>query len=618
MKRYALLVVGLILVAQASHSQTFENVAEEAGIDFVPEAYAYMGGGCAWFDYDHDGWEDLYVTGCLLPDRLYKNNGDGTFSDVSLVAGLDVTGDRNTTAVISGDIDNDTDSDLLVTTWKFNDSPDFAPNFLLQNNGDGTFTDITATSGITSAALTMAAGFLDVNLDGYLDIYLGNYIEVVDFITEDGEVVGFNHTCFEDELYINNGDNTFTESAEAYGVNNPGCTLAVATTDYDRDGDPDLMVANDFGEFLTPNKLYRNDYPLPQFTDVSLLTGADLHMYGMGIAGGDYDEDGDHDYYVTNLGLNKFLQQESGTFTEIATDCGISNPGQNGLHNTSWGAVFFDYDNDTWLDLAVSDGHMPSADMVANNVWDPNALFRNNGDGTFENVAQAAGIADTNIARGMAVCDFDHNGFEDIAVVNIENDIFIGEENFLLYRNAGNEYHFLDILLTGVSSNTDAYGSLVTLYADGREFIREHTASTASHASQHGPRIHFGLGDIVNVDSVVVSWPGGWSEALEDPQIDQTHHVVQGFSIGVPEHNGLKISAYPIPAHNYVWVNGWQQRGRATWQLTSITGACVEQKAVAVGPEPFLVQFSQSPPPGYYNLLIHSDFYVAQIPLIIH
>jgi hypothetical protein len=619
MTRLFLLTLVPMLFVLAIGAQTFENVAAAAGIDHVPSTSGYMGGGCAWFDFNNDGWDDLYLTGCLGTDRLYLNNGDGTFSESGEAAGLGITADRNTLGVVSGDIDNDGDRDILVTTWKYDGTGMFAPNFLLRNNGDGTVSDITEAAGITSAAFTMAAGFLDVKLDGLLDIYLGNYIEEADFLSEDGLIVGFNHTCFEDELYINNGDNTFTESAAAYGVNNAGCTLAVAATDYDLDGDSDLMVANDFGPFLTPNKLYRNEYPLPYFSDVGAATGADLSLYGMGIGTGDYDEDGDLDYYITNLGPNAFLQQGGGVFADVASGNGTANPGSNGLLNTGWGTVFFDYDNNTWLDLAVSDGRMPSADFLANEVWDDNPFYVNNTDGSFSDLAAVLGVADTNISRGLAISDYNKDGFEDMALVNIENNLFIGNEAFVLYKNSANGNNHISFTLEGTSANRDGYGSVLTLYAGGRSFIREHSGTNASHVAQHSAVIHFGLGSIVVADSLVVRWPGGTSQTVIAPEINMTHHIVQEAETGV---GGAAIPgpvmAFPVPATDHVFVAGLNYSGLLSWKLQSVTGGCVEQKTETVQGAGFLVHFSKPVAPGFYHLIINAEAHAIQIPLIIH
>ena len=340
----------------------FADIAEDAGIDFMPIISDYLGGGCAWFDYNNDGWDDLYVTGGTGMDRLYRNDGQGGFLDVSDGSGLELTSTKNTMGVSTGDVDNDGDEDIFVTTWRSTTGPNLTNCMLLINQGSGLFFDVAEDVGITQEGFCITGAVFDANGDGWLDLYASNYVSAPNFILEDGVIVGFDHTCFEDWIYINNQDGTFTESSEVLGVFNDGCTLALAASDYDRDGDSDLLIGNDFGSWVEPNKAFENN-GTSAWSDVSVAIKWDHEIYGMGVATGDFDEDLDLDYYITNLGGNILLKQEAGHFEEVAQELGVSN-GQNGdFLATGWGSLFFDCNNDSYLDLFVCNGHIPTIEF---------------------------------------------------------------------------------------------------------------------------------------------------------------------------------------------------------------------------------------------------------------
>jgi hypothetical protein len=591
------------------HAQTFDEISAQAGIDQLPLASGFMGGGVVIADFNGDNWDDLYITGCNRADKLYLNNGDLTFTDVSDVAGITLTENYNTIGAVSGDIDNDGDQDLFVYTWKFVDNGEYAPNLLFVNNGNAVFTEVAAASGLTAAVFSMSATMLDVNLDGFLDLYVGNYVETSGFILEDGEVVGFDHTCFDDILYINNQNGTFTDVTGAYGIANDGCTLAVAATDYDSDGDTDLMLANDFGEFIVPNKLYRNEYPLAVFTDVGPETNADQARYSMGLAIGDYDEDLDLDYYITNMGYNPLLRQDDNLFEEVAADYGIQNDETDGLLHTSWGTAFFDADNDSYLDLFVANGHMPTIDMLSNEPFDPNKLYRQNGLGNFEDVSALAGLADTNISRGMALGDFDRDGLADLAVVNIQNDVFQGtEEHFLLYHNISASQNWIAFELSGTQASVDAIGAQIYVYAGGRVFLRELSGGGDTHCSQHSKNILVGLGEISEVDSVQIRWPGNHYQSLVQPMINQYHTVTEPLIIGLIEQSNAYISIrYDVVAGS-LWVDlPNESTSEAVIYLTEMSGKIILERYLPRGCErPFEVPLP-TVPTGIYVVKVRTD-----------
>ncbi|MEM7104336.1 MAG: FG-GAP-like repeat-containing protein [Bacteroidota bacterium] len=574
----------LFLQCNDFFAQGFVDANLEANLFFLVDHQGFMGGGGAFFDYDNDGELDLYVVGGEDRDRLYKNDGDGTFSEMSLAAGLDSTAAYYTHGVIAGDIDNDGDRDLFLTTWDMNNIQAFAHNLLYENNGDGTFTDISQSAGIhLDSTWSTTATFLDFNLDGYLDIYVTNYVEDTEFLRDSitNEINGFDHACFANYFYINNGNNTFTEMAAAYGIDDPGCGLAVAATDYDSDGDTDIMVANDFGEWVVPDRLYRNDYPMDGFTDVSVSSSADVGIYGMGVAVGDYNEDTHLDYYITNLGSNALLQnQGDGTFVEFAAAADVQNTEYDDLLVTSWGAAFFDYDNNTTLDLAVCNGYVPAAEFIGTTNQDPNKLYHNNGDGTFSDFSAMLNLADEAVGRGLAIGDYDKDGDVDMLIINL-NAFVVDNPLVTLYKNeaAGNN-NWCKVYLEGTTANRDAFGAQVWLHAAGRTFIRE-IGGGSSHGSQNESVAHFGLGNISQIDSIIVQWPGGDREAICSPMVNESIHLVQGN--GLPlcmltsmvnlEALGFSVTVMPNPITNESVVKlNIPRNGEITLELNDILG----------------------------------------------
>jgi len=526
----SIIIAILFLGTLPSWAQSgFTEISKSVGIEHsYVTGKLLMGGGAAFFDFDNDGDLDIYMTGGPGRDVLYRNDGNDSFTEIGEQAGFLDTGSGWTMGVVTGDIDNDGYRDVFVTGGRI-------PNLLFKNNRDGTFTNISESAGIVDTSFSISASFGDFNLDGYLDIYVVNHVNkpriTIDEAT--GQPNGFAHECFPDFFYLNNGDNTFTEMSAQLGLDGgEGCGLAVVVTDFDNDGDMDIYIANDFGEWVHPNVLYRNDDPANlTFSDVSEQSGLDAAIYGMGVAVGDYDRDGDLDYYTTNLGRNVLYNNlGNGFFMDVTDFAGVANGKINNLFATSWGTAFFDYDNDGLLDLFVTNGFIDAIDIIKTTPYDPNQLYKNNGDGTFTDVSSAAGVADGNIGRGFACADFDDDGDIDLLVMVIEEDS--SDAHILLYRNdlpnGGN--HYLKIEVQGTVNNRDGYGTHIRIVVGGESWISEIDGGS-SHLSHNSSIAHFGLGRNTIVDSLFVIWPGGATQVFTDIPVDRKIGITEGSSL---------------------------------------------------------------------------------------
>jgi len=475
--------------------------------------------GVCFLDYDRDGWQDIYfVQSGPLPgtprpagtphSRLFRNKGNGTFVDVTDKAGVtDASGYGNGCTV--GDYDNDGDEDLYVTN--------FGPSILYRNNGDGTFTDVTQEAGVKNGLYATSAAWADYDNDGRLDLFVANY---VDFTMDDEKFCGNVRTLrrsychpdayggLPDVLYHNEGNGKFKEVARASGIWDPdGKGLGVVWFDYDADGDEDLYVTND----ATINTLYRNDGN-GRFTDITLQAGVCCSedgkpQSGMGTDAGDLDGDGWQDLFVTNLSneTNEFYRNLGGKGL-FSIDTYPAGLGEVSLLMTGWGTDLFDYDNDGDLDIVVTNGH-PMDDIALDSDIITYAqrpfLFENDGRGRFTDVGREHGpyFSTPGVGRGLATADYDNDGDLDFVVAASNN-------HATLLRNDGGAAggRFITLRLEGTRCNRDAIGARVTVRAAGRTQVRE-VRSASSYLSQNDMRLHIGLGAATQVDSIEIRWP---------------------------------------------------------------------------------------------------------------
>ena len=546
-----------VLNADRGIPVTYVDVAKEAGLT-VPNVWGGVehkkyivetkGSGIAFFDYDHDGWLDVYLTnGLRLNEKwpvgqeprshLFKNNRDGTFTDVTERSGLGQVGWQ--TGVSVGDYDNDGWDDLFCGFW--------GHNALFHNNGDGTFTDVSKKAGVYNERVRWTSGstWLDYDRDGWLDLFVANFLEFD--ITKVPPAGTQNSTCMwkgvsvlcgprglpsgSNILYHNNGDGTFTDVTEKAGIRKAGPrnSISAVSYDFDNDGWPDIYVAVDSEASL----MFHNNRD-GTFTDVGLMSGTAVNdegreQAGMGIGVADYDADGWFDIFKTNFTddtCDLFHNDGDGAFSDVTFASGV------GVNNNyvGWGCGFVDYDNDGWPDIIQVNGHVyPEVEQ-----WFPDANFKqkrvvyhNEGNGKFEDVSaqMGSGIAERYSSRGAAFGDFDNDGGIDVLVLNMN------DPPSLLRNIGGNKNNWIKIKLIGTHCNRTAVGARVRVL-NGKHAQMDEVHTGGSVMSQSDLRLHFGVGQAKNIDLIEVKWPTTWkTEKFANVEVNQILTIKEGAGI---------------------------------------------------------------------------------------
>jgi len=482
-------------------SPVFVDISKAAGIVNNRVAGIEMATGQAWGDYDNDGWIDLYVTDPIGKNTLYRNNGDGTFSVSNLTDQVALFNTYSQGATFA-DYDNDGWKDLMVVNW--------GQDHLFHNEQGTGFTDVSFHAGIIDTRNSKSSSWGDYDNDGFLDLYIANWSCYPKCGRQfDGEP---------DRLYHNNGNGTFTEVTDILNGGVTGAGFIASFTDYDNDGDLDIYLVND--EFINAagNKLWRNDGPGCDswcFTQVAKDANANSEVFGMGLAIGDYNNDGNMDFYYSNVGPMELLQnQGDGKFNEVAKEAGVQT-----ADGIGWGSVFLDYNNDGWRDLYLS-----IADTTDHEDIGANKLFHNNGDGTFTSVACSDESNDIRMSVGVAYADYDHDGWVDLVVGNID-------EGYRLYKNQegqNSNNHWLAIELVGAGIiNRDAVGSRVYVTTDNGITQMQDVISGSSVMAGNDLMQYFGIGGERSAD-VRIRWPNGQEQIIKNVRADQRYQIQYG------------------------------------------------------------------------------------------
>jgi len=532
--RNPFLFVGLVLAVwppfllkAAESLPKYTNVTEEAGIEFVHSfgddkldtIVETTGAGCAFFDYDNDGYLDIYfVNACYdrvinhpsgrrfagkLKNALYRNNGDGTFTDVSRESGVDDGGFGM--GAYAADYDNDGYIDLFVTNY--------GPDVLYHNNGDGTFTDVTEKAGVNSNLWGIGATWLDYDNDGFVDLYVGNYLtydpDYRYFYAAENFPGPASYKGQPDVLYRNKGDGTFEDVTRKAGVYNPeGRAMGITSGDFDDDGDMDIFVSND----VMANYLYANDGD-GTFREIALLSGAAFGASGdmtsaMGPEFGDIDRDGLMDLTVPDLtygciyrNLGNSMFEEKSNLMGLAPVVG---------QYQSWAGNLFDYDNDGYLDFFISNGNPHRLEEQEN------VLLRNDRGQRFIDVSAISGdhFAEKHVSRGAAHGDYDNDGDLDILILNLNG------AGLLIRNDGGNRNHWLTIRTIGTRSNRCGIGARIRLTAGDMVQLAE-VKSGSSYLSTSDLRVHFGLGQETEASKIEIRWPSGQVQVLTGVKADR-------------------------------------------------------------------------------------------------
>jgi enediyne biosynthesis protein E4 len=523
----------------------FSDQSGPAGIHFHHNNGAFggkllpetLGSGCAFLDYDGDGWPDILLVNSMdwpaharqrSTLKLYRNNRDGTFTDVTRAAGLDI--EMYGMGVAAGDFNNDGFPDLLITC--------VGQNRLFRNTGQGSFVDVTGSSGLGKRhAFSTSALWFDYDRDGLLDLFVCNYVkwspEHDVFCSLDGKHKSYctpeayvGETCW---LFRNRGNGTFEDTTAVSGIfDSSSKSLGVALLDYDQDGWPDLLVAND----TQPNKLYRNQRN-GTFKDVAVEAGIAFSAEGkaragMGVDVGDFDNSGRLGVAITNFDnemIGLYRADHGGNFADLAVESGVGFPSKTTL---GFGCAFLDSNLDGWLDLVAVNGHIDDTVRSVRNVGYAQApqLFLNNGKGSFQEVGEQAGggFAQPKVGRGLAVADFDRDGDQDVLMTTNRGPAY-------LFRNdqiSGNRS--VRFRLVGTRSNRDAIGAQVKIFAGGLMQTRM-VRSGSSYLSQSELPVTFGLGKRDKIERVVVDWPSGRSEEYKELQAGRSYQVTESKGI---------------------------------------------------------------------------------------
>lgn len=525
-----IIIIAILPVFLQAQDATFKEVSDEKGMNYhyPGNDFQMAGGGVLIIDVNNDGWDDVFQSGGIFDSKLWIND-KGQFRDATAEYGLNFLKGYHIQGAVRADIDNDGYADFIVLNYGIGMGRGDKKHPIIMRNIDGKYFEPMILDSVLEKGNYTGATWGDINHDGYVDVYLTNYVQSMgEEFDESGEEIGYDPTCYRNKLLINHGGKYFTEESEKYGVDDIGCGFAATFSDVDHDGHVDLLLLNDFGEWTDlGNRLFKNRYPEEKFDDVSEQFGFNQKMYGMGIGVGDVDEDGDLDYYITNIGRNYLFKNQNGSFQEVGLDYGVDlTYSRDSILGTSWSGIFFDLDFNGDLDLYVSKGNILTF-VPKTVIADPNQLFVQK-NGQFINVSSVSGIDDPLSHRGAAYLDFDRDGDLDLVssclklpLVAFKNK----DQKIKLYENQTPNGNYIGIrLIGGEGVNRDCYGCRVLFETDERQLLHE-VDNGRGHASQSTATIYYGLGKRKKLPKLTIFWENGATTEIHNLRANRVYEI---------------------------------------------------------------------------------------------
>lgn len=637
-----LLLFFLLLPAAAQAQFLFKDITVQAKIDMQAAAVGDIGGGVIISDFNGDGWDDIYMAGGLDSDKLFINMHDGTFRDIgdtnwksrkpfmiSDIPDTNFSYHGGTRSYPRGGSAFDYNNDGLTDLYLACEQRDI----LWKNNGDGTFTDVTRVAQLNfpiDQNRNNSSTFGDFNGDGYNDLFVARWVDEQSFVKDSAEnTIGYAHKGFPDWLYVNNGNGTFTDRAREFGVDgDTACGNVALFFDYDRDGDLDLLVGNDFGVEEIPNHVWKNmlmETGEAKFVDVTKEIGLDAHLFSMGIGPLDYNRDGNFDFYETSIGPDSlFRNNGDGTFTNVSSSMLPANNGyerHGSYYTTTWTALMADYDNDGWEDGFIihgNEGGIPP--WISNpNQHDTSVFLRNIGGTLFQDFTDQAmsGKFIDQVARGAGYLDFNNDGKLDICLGALGKGLGWRTLDFRLLQNItpDNEHpaHWLEMRFTAKRTAKEAIGTIVDVYSGGIRHSRQ-VSTGGGFGSQNSLMQHVGLGEYTMADSIVVYWPcdkhrnrtiNRYYNVAADQMVHYTEDTTAISHSTVSSTGPMKqMRVYPSPAQNILKVENLGASGIKRFEIYDLLG--IRHRDVTCSERAFSISVG-SLKPGCYILRVTAD-----------
>ena len=612
-------IIFVIIAVSSSNAFSqfrFEDATASAKIHQTSIPMGDIGGGVVVLDVNNDGWEDLYLPGTLGPDKLYLNQKDGTFQDIadSIFASHEYFS-RFTHGGVAFDYNSDGFTDLFEVCRR--------DDLLWKNNGDGTFSNTSKIANIQESFdenISNGVTFGDMDGDGDNDIYVARWMKSIEVKPDSFGISRYYLHGFPNHLYVNNDDGTFVEKAISFGVDNLGTSNVATMFDYDKDGDLDILLGNDFGMVLLPNEVYQNQFAqtgVVSFNPVAKELGLDLPIYSMTVTPNDFDNDGDFDFHYTSIGAEYLMKNENGKFSNVAQQLGFQKHVTPADLETpspvTWTALYSDFDNDGRSDVFVVHGYlMININTRPGNELDTSRFYHQQPDGTLKDVTLTNGVVTDIRGRGAAVFDYDRDGRLDIIMGSINRIPGVNTADFRLFHNitpVDPSRNWVQIQCLATTTAREAIGTTVEVWCKGKRYINQ-INSGGGMSSGNSLILHFGVADATIADSIILYWP--MSKDMHR-QVDRYYNVLLNRQITYQEQprssvsdtigNEKMFTLYPSVTSKSISISGADNYALTSYQIVNLLGEVVLEIS---GRKPTVELLVSTVPPGSYFVKINS------------